>query len=704
MAEKIVLEISATGNGEVQLKKISDAAKDLGNQGSKSLLNFQRTLDNFAANLASEAVLGAFNSLRQAAGAVFDFFVTDGIKAAQQQEDALKRLEVALGANGNAAEGALDRFDAFASQIQATTKFEDDAVISTAALIESLTGLSEEGLQKATQAAIDMSAALGVDLDTAAQAISKSVELGTQSLKKYGIEVQKGATESQTLANVLEAVNEKFGGAAAAQVNTYSGAIALTENAFGELGEAVGSAIITNQSLVNVIKTAGEIFVSLTKDIQNNKGVIQSFITEGLILMIDTTRLAIDAVGGLQISFLTLERALLQVAATTTGVLNTLTFGLSPIGHLAEAAAEGVKALDSQIASLQAGDGILAQVGARLDQLQASAQNGLGAIATAGDNAQRSLTAAATATDELTAAQQRLAEEGQKIYEQTLAQDPQALYAQRLEALIAYAEQAKLTEEQLSVSLIQLEEERTAKYGELDLKRLEHEKGANQEAFLSGQISNQQKLIADNERIKATLDSEKLSEQQKQSLRVQALQNEKQINQERLQSGMQAVSALASFQNSKVKEVAALGKAAAIAQATMNTYQAATGALAALSPIPIVGPVLAIAAAAAIIAAGLANVAQISGANLQTGLSEVPPGFPNDSFRANLSSGERVVDADTNKDLKMFLANSDGTNALLAALVDRVERLESRTVVNIGGREIVNEVQRQIDSGRALNV
>lgn len=52
-------------------------------------------------------------------------------------------------------------------------------------------------------------------------------------------------------------------------------------------------------------------------------------------------------------------------------------------------------------------------------------------------------------------------------------------------------------------------------------------------------------------------------------------------------------------------------KAVAIAQTIISTYQAATQAFAAMSAIPFVGPALGFAAAATIVAAGLANVAQI---------------------------------------------------------------------------------------------
>jgi len=58
-------------------------------------------------------------------------------------------------------------------------------------------------------------------------------------------------------------------------------------------------------------------------------------------------------------------------------------------------------------------------------------------------------------------------------------------------------------------------------------------------------------------------------------------------------------------------ENTAVGKAAAVASATINTYQAATGAFAALSPIPVVGPALGAAAAAAAVVAGFANVKKI---------------------------------------------------------------------------------------------
>lgn len=68
---------------------------------------------------------------------------------------------------------------------------------------------------------------------------------------------------------------------------------------------------------------------------------------------------------------------------------------------------------------------------------------------------------------------------------------------------------------------------------------------------------------------------------------------------------------LATLQGSSNAKMARVGKAAAIAQAIIRTYMTANEAMAAMSGIPIIGPALGAAAAAAAIVAGLANVAQI---------------------------------------------------------------------------------------------
>lgn len=84
-------------------------------------------------------------------------------------------------------------------------------------------------------------------------------------------------------------------------------------------------------------------------------------------------------------------------------------------------------------------------------------------------------------------------------------------------------------------------------------------------------------------------------------------------------AGMQALSNLSSLMNSESKKAFEIGKLAAIASTTIDTFQSATAAFKALAGIPIVGPALGAVAAGAAIAAGLANVQSISSQQFQGG-------------------------------------------------------------------------------------
>lgn len=71
------------------------------------------------------------------------------------------------------------------------------------------------------------------------------------------------------------------------------------------------------------------------------------------------------------------------------------------------------------------------------------------------------------------------------------------------------------------------------------------------------------------------------------------------------------LSSVAQLQNSENKRIARIGKAAAVAQAIMNTYTGATAAYASAAAIPYVGWIMAPIAAGLAVVAGMANVANI---------------------------------------------------------------------------------------------
>jgi hypothetical protein len=127
-----------------------------------------------------------------------------------------------------------------------------------------------------------------------------------------------------------------------------------------------------------------------------------------------------------------------------------------------------------------------------------------------------------------------------------------------------------------------------------------------------------------------------------------------------------ALGNLASLRNSKSKTAFAVGKKAAIAEATVKTYLAATSAFASLAGIPIVGPILGAAAAAAAIAAGIVNVQKISsqtfeGGQAHEGMDSIPQSLDGKSF--TVAGGERIVQPAANRDLTAFLASQNPNSA-----------------------------------------
>ena len=111
------------------------------------------------------------------------------------------------------------------------------------------------------------------------------------------------------------------------------------------------------------------------------------------------------------------------------------------------------------------------------------------------------------------------------------------------------------------------------------------------------------------------------------------------------------------------------GKAAAIAQTTIETYKGATSAFASLSGIPVVGPVLGGIAAAAAVAAGIANVKKITsiGPAVSGGGGAAPSVPQAPSFNVVGAAPEnqlaQAIGEDNKQPIKAFVVSNDVTNA-----------------------------------------
>lgn len=307
-------------NDKITLDLDIDASK-----ADKSLEKFKKDTQGTLSSIEK-----GFFFLKAAAGAAAAVFagkaIVNGIKeitkAASDEQDAIQRLNTSLQLSGKYSEKASLDFQNFASNMERTTKFASEAILENGALIQSMARLSEDGLEKATKAAADLSVALGIDLQTASKLVGKAALGNVDAFKKYGIGIKEGKDKTETFANALAVLNSRFGGAAAAQVQTFSGAIHQLGNAYDDVFKAIGRIIVNNPTLIKAIQIITGLFNKLEDLVDDNADMFSEllsatikFVARGVPLFVDGIGLIIGALQGLTEGVGVID----QVYSTITG-------------------------------------------------------------------------------------------------------------------------------------------------------------------------------------------------------------------------------------------------------------------------------------------------------------------------------------------------------------------------------------------------
>jgi hypothetical protein len=173
------------------------------------------------------------------------------IKATADAERAQALLNNAIEAAGAPLKAASADFSAYASQLQRTTVFNDEAIMQVETLLLSFQGLSGETIKRATESVLNISERMGIDAPAAAKLLGKALqdpEKGMTALAKAGVAFS--ASQKETIKDlkasgdaagaqslILGELEKRFGGAAAAARSTFGGALTGLKNAFGDLLE-----------------------------------------------------------------------------------------------------------------------------------------------------------------------------------------------------------------------------------------------------------------------------------------------------------------------------------------------------------------------------------------------------------------------------------------------------------------------------------
>jgi hypothetical protein len=277
-----------------------------------SLKTFQKEADKASAEAASSfqklgkvaATVGAGFAAYFSARAITQF-LGEGIEAANAQEKALASLGNQLQLTGDYSQDALDGFAAFADEMERTTTFGDDAILSQLALAKTF-GATNDQAKDLVRAASELSAVTGDSLDSSVQKLGKTLTGSSGALDKT-IAGFNTLTEAELKAGKgIEFVLERFGGSQAAQAATFAGSITQMANAYGNLQEAVGKIIIENPALIAAIQEVRGLFTTLEEAVSSNSSTLSSYLTfavqgmaVGFSTMVEAVGFFVRALGGL---------------------------------------------------------------------------------------------------------------------------------------------------------------------------------------------------------------------------------------------------------------------------------------------------------------------------------------------------------------------------------------------------------------------
>lgn len=254
-------------NLELVLKGVTgatDAIKQFSKTATSSLEKVGNTLNNIPVLAIAAALTVAFKK---------------SVDAAIESEESIIALNNALRLTDSFSEAASESFQAYASELEASTAITDEAILSQVAYVKSL-GATNDQTTKIVSAATDLSATLGISLDSAVQQLTKTFS-GNVGLLGRQIPALKQFTKEQLAAGAaVDFFAEKFAGTAANKVQGFSGQLKLLGITVGNVFEAFGKLVTGSSASVSFLASLTTGFKKVEEIIKTTPEFLQFLFSE----------------------------------------------------------------------------------------------------------------------------------------------------------------------------------------------------------------------------------------------------------------------------------------------------------------------------------------------------------------------------------------------------------------------------------------
>lgn len=253
-------------------KGAGDSIGDNIDRGSSKAANALKTFAKVAAVALAAATVGAVA------------FGVSAVKAFTESENAMAQTNAVLKSTAGVAGVTAKTVTDLANSLQKQTRYSDESIRSAENMLLTFTNIGKKTFPDATKAVLDMSTAMGTDLQSTAIQVGKALQdpvRGATALQRVGVRLSESQkTLIQNLVNagdaagaqaiILKELQTEFGGSAVAAGQTFAGQLDILKNQLGEVQEGMGLLIL--KGITPLVSG----FVSLFEKAGGAEGVVAS--------------------------------------------------------------------------------------------------------------------------------------------------------------------------------------------------------------------------------------------------------------------------------------------------------------------------------------------------------------------------------------------------------------------------------------------
>ena len=159
-------------------------------------------------------------------------FLKDSLNEAAQDETNVMRLGIAIKNAGDAYGASATQIESFALQLEKATIYGHDETIPAMQKL-AVAGLDFAASQRVLKAAMDLSSGSGMGLQQAITMLTAAYEGHARGFFRLGI-------AAKDFVGIMKEVEQKYGGAAQAELDTYNGKLKQLDNVWKEQKETLG--------------------------------------------------------------------------------------------------------------------------------------------------------------------------------------------------------------------------------------------------------------------------------------------------------------------------------------------------------------------------------------------------------------------------------------------------------------------------------